>query len=139
VPAARQVLGSFLGLPGGPQGVIPGTQLNGRPAEVKAIAPLAAEPTMKSSHEIDPQRIAEAELHLAGLSADALPSERALARMLCGQEHDHRRQAKPLLDARRAAGSDPLPAFVQRQRRAEAPVTIASPVEYLPGGKQANG
>jgi hypothetical protein len=113
---ARRVIDSFLTLPpAGPLAVIPGTRLNG--AEVKAIANLSAKPTMKASHEIDPQRLAEVELHLAGLPADGLPAERAVSDMLCpGSGHNHRRAApaprrrprrdrdSPLQPSRRQAG-----------------------------------
>lgn len=118
---------------------IPGTVLNGHPVtDVKAIAPMAARPTLSASHPIDPQRVVEAELHLAGLRADELPSLRVVSSILC-PKHDHRRQAKTLIDARRAAGQDPLPASVQRQRPAGAPMVIATPAANLPGGIQAHG
>lgn len=124
--------------PGGPADVIPGTRLNG--AEVRAIAALAAKPKLSASHPIDPERTAEVELHLAGLPADGLPAERTVSGMLCpGTGHNHRRQAAALIKARKDAGPDPLPAFVQRQRPLSAPAVIASPVDTLPGGKQANG
>jgi len=122
-----------------PAALIPGTTLNGHPvADVKAIAELAATPTLSASHPIDPQRVVDAELHLAGLAVSDLPSERVVSRILC-PEHDHRRHAKALLQARRAAGQDPLPAFVQRQRPAHAPTVIATPAATLPGGIQAHG
>jgi hypothetical protein len=125
-------------------GLIPGTTLNGHQvADVKAIAQMAARPTLSASHKIDPQRVVEAELHLAGIRADELPSERAVSSMLCPghpfPDHDHRRQAKALIKARRAAGQDPLPAFTQRQRPAGAPTAIATPAANLPGGIQAHG
>lgn len=124
----------------GPVLPVPGTALNGKPADVKAIAALAAEPTMKAQHEIDPQRIEEVELHLAGLPAGSLPAERAVSDMLCpGSGHNHRRKAAELIRARKAAGPDPLPAFTRRQRPANAATAIATPVSNLPGGKQANG
>jgi hypothetical protein len=122
--------------PLGPSQMIPGTELNGFP--VRAIASLSARPTMKSSHEITDERVAEVELRLAGLRADNLPSERDVAKMLC-TEHDHRRQAKPLITARKAAGVD-VPAFAPRSRPANgAPVNIATPVATMPGGATANG
>jgi hypothetical protein len=121
---------------------LPGTQLNGSPVpgapEVKAIAGLSARPNLGASHPIDPAKITEVELHLAGLAADALPGEREVGKMLCAG-HNHRRQGAKLIAARLAAGQDPLPAFVQSQRQPSGPVPIASPVSTLPGGKQANG
>lgn len=134
-PAAQGELFQWPGL----ASFIPGTMLNGHPVtDVKAIAPMAARPTLSASHPIDPQRVVEAELHLAGLRADELPSLRVVSSILC-PEHDHRRQAKTLIDARRAAGQDPLPVSAQRQRPAFAPTAIATPAANLPGGIQAHG
>lgn len=118
--------------------VIPGTNLNGN--VVRAIAPLAAAPAMSAKHDIDPERTEQAELYLAGLPVDKLPSERALAAMLCDENHDHRRQAKALLKARRDAG-DMLPGLSQLPVRPRLTSTdmIASPVSNLPGGNQAHG
>ena len=137
-PAHQPEEGALFEWPAAPA-LIPGTTLNGSPvASVRAIAELAARPTLSASHQIDPQRVVEAELHLAGLAVSDLPSERVVSRILC-PAHDHRRQAKTLLQARREAGQDPLPAYVQHQRQAHAPVVIATPAANLPGGIQAHG
>jgi hypothetical protein len=127
------------GAPAGPAAPLPGTLLNGLPVRtIGAIASLNAKPTMGAQHEIDPARVSEIQQHLAGLPADSLPSERKVAEMLC-RDHDHRRQAKPLIAARKAAGNDPLPAFVSRSRPVNGTSVIATPVGTMPGGASANG
>lgn len=119
------------GAPAGPQAPSPGTQVNGK--TVRAVVPLTAAAVLGSSHPIDAGRVRALELYLASLPDDQLPSQRDAAAMLCDQNHDHRRQAKPLIDARKAAGSSQLPG---RPRAAASPVQIASPVGTLPGGVQ---
>lgn len=121
--------------PSGAADVIPGTELNGRP--VMAIASLGARPTMGRAHEILAEVTEAVARKLDSAPLGELPSERDVARMLC-PEHDHRRQAKPLLAARREKG-DAAPVLAQRQRPAVGPTPIAVPVSNLPGGKQANG
>jgi hypothetical protein len=105
---------------------------------VRAIAALSCEPKLSASHPIDAQRLADTELHLAGLPADRLPSGREVGRMLC-PDHDHRRQAAPLIAARKAAGQAPLPAFARTSRPVNGSNVIATPVSTLPGGASANG
>lgn len=131
VPEAPRATVPERAVPVAPQGAVPAP-------EVRAIAALRAVPEMGALHPIDPQRLADAEQYLFGLPVSGLPGQRAVSAMLCG-EHNHRRQAAYLLQDRRAAGPDAIPAFVQRQRPADFPTTIASPVSTLPGGKQANG
>jgi hypothetical protein len=117
--------------PAGPQAPSPGTRLNGK--TVRAVVPLTAAAVLGAKHAIDPGRVKALELYLASLPDDQLPSQRDAAAMLCDQNHDHRRQAQPLIDARKAAGSSQPPA---RPRAAVSPVQIASPVGTLPGGVQ---
>jgi hypothetical protein len=126
-------------VPAGPVSPLPGAGLNGFSVPVRAIADLSAKATMGASHEIDPQRIAEVELHLTGLADGELPSERTVAKMLCA-DHDHRRQAKSLLIARKA-GSDLTPASPRSPRpvNVNGSAVIATPVGTMPGGASANG
>jgi hypothetical protein len=123
-------------LPAAPAGTaapLPGTQVNGQP--VRAIAALRAQPKMVS-HEIPQATLDEWAQHLAQLSTSALPTERELARLIC-DKHDHRRQAKPLLAARKTGPADPPVRLVGRQ--AAAGPFIAAPAGTLPGGNQNHG
>jgi len=119
--------------PAGPVAPSPGTMVNGNP--VRAIAALRAQPRMHV-HEIPASTLAEWEQHLAQLSISALPSERELGRLIC-DKHDHRRQAAPLLKARKAGPADPPVRLVGRQA-ASGPF-IAAPVATIPGGNQNHG
>lgn len=120
--------------PAGPLAPTPGTQVNGR--TVHAIATLKAKPAVRS-HKLDHEVLDRVTLHLAGLSGDALPSERDVAKMLCN-EHDHRRQAIKLINARKIQGVPPVVSLVRRQANGHQQM-IAVPVGTLPGGTQAHG
>jgi hypothetical protein len=121
-------------LSAGPQDVIPGTELNGRPVEVRAIAQLAAPATL-GSHEISPEQLAALAEHLDTVPLAQLPSQRKASDLVCA-DHDHRRQTNPVLKARQAKGD--IPAAPLRALRNTSSF-IAAPVSTRPGGKQANG
>jgi hypothetical protein len=119
--------------PAGPVAPLPGTQVNG--TTVLAIATLKAKPRM-GVHEIPASTLAEWAQHLAQLGLDSLPSERELAKLIC-DKHDHRRQASPLLKARKAGPAEPPVRLVGRQG---APTQfIATPAANVPGGNQNHG
>jgi len=119
--------------PPGPVAPSPGTQVNGQ--TVRAISALKAQPKM-ISHEISQADLDQWAQHLNQLPISALPPERELARMICDR-HDHRRQAKPLLAARKAGPADPPVRLVGRP--AAAGPFIAAPAGTLPGGNQNHG
>jgi len=119
--------------PAGPGAPSPGTVING--TTVKAIASLKAQPRVRS-HQITDAALAEWAQHLAQLPLSALPPERELARMIC-DKHDHRRQAAPLLAARKTGPAEPPVRLVGRP--AAAGPFIAAPAGTLPGGNQSHG
>lgn len=102
---------------------------------VRAIATLPAAPKMNASHDIDPAKVDEVTAYLLGVPLNGLPSERAVAKMLCDQAHDHRRQAKPLIQARKDAerNQDAAPAQPRHSRQGQGDI-IATPAATLPGG-----
>lgn len=125
-------------------GVTPGTLVNGA-AVVSAQAVLAAEAAL-SGGKPSREKITEAELTLAATPLDDLPSIRAVARDLLGDENQ-RRLAKKLLDARKEAGTslasapadERAPVNSLRPVRPGTPVMIAAPDGFRPGGTAVNG
>jgi hypothetical protein len=124
--------------------ISPGTTVNGA-AVVSAQATLEAQAAL-SGGKPSKEKITEAELVLAATRLDDLPSIRAVARDLLG-DANQRRLAGKLLDARRQAGTSLAPPSAEervtgnglRPVRPGAPVMIAAPDGFRPGGTAVNG
>lgn len=108
--------------------LIPGTQLNGT-SVVRAEARMSAEPV--AAGPLTNEMIKSAELYLAGLpDGGPYPGQRTLAAQYLGSE-GRRREAKRLLDARKAAEVR-LPDVTANGHRSSQ--MIATPLAQLPGG-----
>jgi hypothetical protein len=76
---------------------------------------------------------------LAGMPVDRLPSERAVARDLLGDQNQRRLAKQLLADRRAAAQLAPQPADGRQSRRPGATTMIASPAAFAPGGVATSG
>jgi hypothetical protein len=111
----------------------------GAPARaVNGQAVLTAVPSLAGPKGPDLLVVQAAVQKLAGTPVDELPSVRAVARDLLGDENQ-RRLADRLLKARKNDGQLAEPTVRQALRSSQATAMIASPAAYAPGGVAASG